>query len=183
MKTIGISIILILCVSSVIIAAEGDVLDDRTTAAWQIVSSGLTTLITKMDGLPNAYQATQNINEWITWIRLEYAQSGSLGKIFPQEVYNWIVSRFIGYSYNNTTIKDEWKAPTCTAGVAEITCDEDTIASRDVICYAWDFTNFTEIAAGSLTSGEWTFTASAGNHVCTFDPVDGVPTTYLTVTE
>ncbi len=171
--------------STVAFAAAGDIVPDQYNAAWQIAASGLSTLITKMDGVPDAYQATQSMSEWATWIRLEYAQSGSLGKIFPIEVYSWLIGRFVGYNYGDTEIYEDYVAPVCSGGSGQVTCDEDTISSRDVVCYSWNFVNYTELAAGTLATGTWTFSGlSAGNYVCTFDSTfDALPTSYITVTE
>lgn len=183
-KIVSIYLVSLFLFVSLSFAAEGDKVPDKYNAVWQMAASGLSTLMTKMDGLPDAYQATQSMNEWTTWIRLEYAQPGSLGKIFPLEVYSFVIGRLIGYNYGDTEIYEDYKAPSCSGGVGEITCDEDTVSSRDVICYSWDFVDFTEFAAGSLAAGTWTFSGlAAGNYVCTFDSTfDALPTAYLTVT-
>ena len=164
-------------------AEQGDIVSDKYSAAWQIAASGLSTLMTKMDGLPDAYQAVASMNEWIPWIRLEYAQPGSLNKIFPDEVYAFVMGRFVGYNYSKTAIHEDYQPPDCTGGSGQITCDEDTVSIRPVVCYAWNFVTFTEIAAGSLNAGTWTFSGlAAGYYVCTFDSnFDALPTQYLTV--
>lgn len=177
--------ICLLSLSSLSFAAGGDTVQDKYNAVWQIAASGLNTLLTKMDGLPDAYQATQSMNEWTTYIRLEYGQSGSINKIFPLDVYTFLIGRFVGYNYGNTEIYEDFKPPVCSGGVGEITCDEDTVSSRDVLCYLWDFVDFTELAAGNLVTGTWTFSSlSVGSYVCTFNSnFDALPTIYLVVTE
>ncbi len=187
-KIISLCLISCLLWTSVAFAAAGDVVSDKYNAIWQIAASGLTALMTKMDGLPDAYQATQSPLEWVTHMRLEYAQSASLGKIFPNDVYVFIVGRFVGYNYGSTAIDINFVAPVCVGGTGQITCDEDNVQTptgRDVLCYSWNFVDFTELAAGTLATGTWTFSGlSAGNYVCTFDSTfDALPTTYITVTE
>ncbi len=187
-KIMSLCLISLLLWSSVAFAAAGDVVSDKYNAIWQIAASGLSGLLTKMDGLPDAYQATQSMTEWATWIRLEYAQSASLGKVFPIEVYSFLLGRFIGYNYGSTSVNPSFAAPSCTGGVGQITCDEDTVqipTGRDVLCYSWNFVDFTELAAGALATGTWTFSGlSAGYYVCAFSSTfDALPTTYITVTE
>ncbi len=179
--------ILCLCTllwSSVTFGAVGDTVPSKYNAIWQIAASGLTSLMSKMDGIPDAYQATHGMTEWEAWVRLEYAQPGSLGKVFPSEVYSFIIGRFVGYDYGDTEIYEDFVAPVCSGGSGQITCDEDTLTSRDVMCYSWNFVDYTELTAGTLNAGTWTFDSlSAGNYVCTFSSnFDALPTSYLTVT-
>ena len=130
MKRICISLIVLSFLTGALLAAPGDFVSDKYRSVWQITASGLTTLLAKMNSLPGAYQATQSMSEWEAWIRLEYAQPGSLAKIFPSEVYSFLLDRFIGYNYGNTEIHPSYKPPVCSVDGSSIECAADTIAAH-----------------------------------------------------
>lgn len=185
MKKLSLTFIIILLLGNITFASPGDKVADKYNAAWQIAASGLTTLLSKMDGLPDAYMATQSMDEWATWMRLEYGQSTSLNKIFPVAVYSFLISRLVGYNYGDTEIHDDYKPPTNPAvDGSDITCDEDpTGAARTVLLYKWDYVKFEESSiSGSLSAGTWTFSSvSSGSYVLAYSGFDALPTIYLTI--
>jgi hypothetical protein len=165
----------------------GDVIPDKENALWQIAASGgFSTITTTMNGMPTGFHASSSKNIFVNWMQITFAQSGSLAKSFPDEVYYLVLDKIVGYNYDNARVPD-WAAPPGNTSVVSdtITCDEDpTGEARTVKLYAWNFVDFTESAiTGSLAGGTWTFSSvPAGNYVLAYD--DGlvsVPTAYLTV--
>lgn len=175
--------------------AQGDKLTNlRLNAMWQIAAtlnmgnennSFLTALKTQPDG---SY-AEANMSEFGYWLKLELGQDASMAKRFAREVYDTVIAKIVNFAYNRAAIGDTFKPPENSAGGAgQCTCDDDAYGdpARSVKCFKWDFTDFTEQAAGSEAGGTWTFSGlSAGTYVLVFDDYatgESFPTQYLTVT-
>ncbi len=187
MKKFTVILCSLILLSTFAFGDAGDVVADKENATWQIAAAGgMSTITTTMNGMPTGFHASSSPNIFVNWMQITFAQSASLAKSFPDEVYYLILDKIIGYNYDNARVPD-WAAPPGNTAVVTttITCDEDpTGANRDVLLYAWDFADFTESAVvGSLAGGTWTFSGvSAGNYVLAYD--DGfvsLPTAYLTV--
>ena len=187
MKRVTLIILMIFAAATFTYADPGDVIPDKENGMWQIAASGgFTTIMTTMNGMPTGFHASSSPNIFVNWMQITFAQSGSLAKSFPDEVYYLVLDKIIGYNYDNARIP-AWAAPPGNTAIVTttITCDEDpTGEDRTVKLYAWDFSDFTESSiTGSLAGGTWTFTGlSAGNYVLAYD--DGfvsLPTAYLTV--
>lgn len=172
--------------------AQGDVLTNkRLNAAWQIAATlnmaninndFLTLLRTQPDG---AY-AEANMDEAIYYLKWYLGKDASLAKWFPQAVYQAIIGKIVDFNYNRVAVGDTFKPPANAAeGSGQCTCDSDSILTRNVLCFKWDFTDFQEEASGT-ESGGWTFSGlSAGTYILVFDDYstnESFPTAYLTVT-
>ena len=172
----------------------GNKVSDTIRAQWQISASGLTDLLNKMNGGPKAYAAVQETNnfginsqsqvpnDWVTWMRLEYGQSSSLGLIFPKEVYEAILNKFEGYAYGNTRIIAGKESP---ANVTKVTttlaCDLPT--SGVIRLYKWDYVDFTESAITGAVNGNRLEFANVpvGIYILADDSFEKFPSTFITV--
>ena len=172
--------------------AANDKVSDKIRGQWQIAASGLTTLLAKMNGIPKAYAAQFQTNsaapqnnapdDWVTWIKLEYGQSSSLGLIFPKEVYEAILNKFEGYAYGNTRIIAGKEAPANVTVVAsKISCD---LPPTGVIrLYHWDYVDFTESAITGAVNGNRLEFANVpvGIYILADDSFEKFPSTFITV--
>ena len=172
--------------------AQGDKITNlRLRAQWQIAATlnmgnANNSLLAAMKTQPDGAYAFANMNDWQTWLKLECGKDGSLAKWFPNEAYAGVIGKIEGYNYNATKVSDLYLPPeNATGGSGQCTCDSDAYGERDVLCFKWDFVDFTEQAAGAESSG-WTFSGlSSGNYILAFDDyatAESFPTTYLTVT-
>jgi len=175
--------------------AQNDVLTNkRLNAVWQIAAAldmenvnndFLTVLRTQPDG---AY-AEADLNEARIWLKWDLGKDASLAKWFPAEVYDAVIGKIYDFPYNRTAVSDLHKPPeNATGGSGQCTCDSDAYGdpARTPLCFKWDYTDFTEQAAGSEAGGTWTFSGlSAGTYVIVWDDygtTEGFPSTFLTVT-
>lgn len=191
MKKLLISFLLILSVVNYALtthADPGDTINDTTNAVWLVTSKTIsatpfmTFLLNKMDTMPEAFAASNTMNEFIPWMRIEIA--ANFTKFFPTITYQTIIGKIVGYEYNNPHILETYNSPQNEAVVTTtITCDEDGIEviPRDVLLYKLVGGIFVEQAAGTFTT-EWTFSGlSAGSYILVFDDLVSLPTILLVV--
>lgn len=191
MKKLILALAMLGLLTSVSFAAEGETVPISTNVLWQVsatlnMNNASNSLLAAMDGMSPGYASHGNMAEFIPWLKIELAQSGSMDKEFPNSIYREVISKIVGYEYGSPAVDALYLPPVCTLDGSDITCDEDpTGQSRDVVIFSWDFVDFTEGAAGSLVGGTWTFSGlSSGNYVCAYadwDTVGSLNTRYLTV--
>jgi len=176
MKRLLITICLVSLIGCWLFAEPGDVLIGRDKAIWQIATyteepfpDGLMAyILANMAAVPANYAADADIEEWVGWVRIEFAQI--FGVIFPKEVYNALIYAIDYYQYGTPQIAAHRAAPTCTAGVLEITCEEDpTGAERTPIL--WRHVDGTFIEQNPATAG-YTVDLAAG--IWTIGPLPAV---------
>jgi hypothetical protein len=175
--------------------ASGEkITNKRINAQWQVAATlnmgnASNALLAAMKAQPDGAYAEADMNEWLNWLKLTLGNDGSLAKWFPNAVYQGVLGKIQDYNYNATKVSDLFLPPENAAGGSgECSCDSDAYGdpARDVLCFKWDFVDFTEQAAGSEAGGTWTFSGLAsGNYVLAFADyatAESFPTTYLTVT-
>lgn len=171
-----------------VFADAGDTLDDMYNAMWLIAAQTnmLDNLLTNMNAMPEAYQATVSQTEWATWLKLKIQLD--LTRLFPTQVYTELLNRVIGYNYGNARFADEYAPPDCTVNGTNIECDEDpTGAARTPVLYRRVALVFTEQAvSASFSVDTWTFSSVPANSnyvIAWSDNFASLPTEYITVSE
>lgn len=198
MKRTIISLCIFMVASLSIFAAPGDVLIGKNHAIWRIATYTNGTypdgvvedLLDNMAGLPTAYLANADIQEWVGWLRITLIQAFP-GYIFPKDVYNAIVYAIDDYQYGTPYVVASHAAPTCTVNVDDIECDEDsTGADREPLLWRYVGGEFVEqdpVASGytiTLAAGTWTIgpLPSVGNLIVAWDDeFTSFPSMFLTI--
>ena len=175
--------------------AQGEILTNkRLNAVWQIaatlnMANATNDFLAVLKTQPDGAYAEANMTETKFWLKWHLGKDASLTKWFPSEVYESVIGKIIDFGYNRTDVGASFKPPENAAGGSgQCTCDDDNYVTpaRNVVCFQWNFVDFTEQAAGSEAGGTWTFSGlSAGNYVLVFDDYatnESFPTAYLTVT-
>ena len=177
-----------------VFAEPGDILVDRDKAIWLIATKTsedypdgiIENLLEKMAAIPEAYTAEADQQEWANWLKFDISLAFG-GKIFNRSVYAAILYAVEGYNFGDPRIADERKAPNCTAGVGQITCDEDpTGAERPIRLWRYVSGEFMQqTLEGVLSEGTWTFSGipgGTGNLTLAYeDAFQSFPTVFLTV--
>jgi hypothetical protein len=182
---------LFLLIASPVFGAQGDIVPISTNVLWQVsatlnMNNASNPLLSAMDGMSVGYASHASMSEFAPWLKIELAQSGSMGKEFPNSIYNALIAMIIGYEYGVPSVDPQYLPPVCALDGSDIDCDEDpTGQDRNVLIFLWDFSNFTEGAAGSLAGGVWTFSglSAATNYVCAYadwKTVGSLNTRYIT---
>ena len=204
MKRLVLTLCIVSMLTTLIFADPGDVLVGRDKAIWQVATyqendgtppdfpDGLMAyILTNMAAVPSNYAADADIQEWVGWVRIEFAQI--FGVIFPKEVYNALVYAIDYYQYGTPQIAANRAAPACTAGAGQITCDDDpTGADRTPVLWRQVDGEFIEQDPNGvapytveLVDGTWTIATlpAIGNLIVAWDDeFQSFPTFKMTVT-
>lgn len=149
------------------------VLDGLQNRFFQLCASGwLDTLIEKANTLDANYRAITNpIQVLAPWLKVECISS--LGAVYPDNVYNYMVSKVTGYNYGVVGVPAENEAPANPNvdqdPVYKIWCNEHATKTPALLELVSGVFIDTEIVPNQASGMEIFSGVSAGTYVLAYD--------------
>lgn len=143
-------------------------------------SSYVSVTQTQMNNLNLNFRSQNDVTVMVNWLKIESAESGSLGFAFSDDVYTDFLDKYENFRYGTVSVGDSYAAPTnCIVSGSDIECDEPDSGTLSI--FSWDAGTqlFTweevlqNVAGGKVTfanpgSGTYVVSLSASHFPCAF---------------